>query len=165
MKMGFFLRVIEMAYLNCLWFFFLFFFKYFNRPLILPSKVWIRGPEWVDSHVIMLAIQGDHASRWSIFCPFTYFSITILVFFHIYLPKAHNFHKISSLAMLIDFVRDVCTKLLNKFLENFNRVFYLDCFGCLDTTVKIGYTDFFGISAVGSKNFKISELRQTDTPT
>ena len=85
------------------------------------------------------------------FCPFTYFSLIILVFFHIYLPKAHNFHKISSLAMLIDFVRDVCTKLLNKFLENFHRVFYLDCFERLDTTAKNGYTDFMGSPRSGPK--------------
>ena len=83
------------------------------------------------------------------FCPFTYFSLIILVFFHIYLPKAHNFHKISSLAMLIDFVRDVCTKLLNKFLENFHRVFYLDCFERLDTTAKNGYTEFSGSPRLG----------------
>ena len=67
--------------------------------------------------------------------------------------------------MLIDFVRDVCTKLLNKFLENFNRVFYLDCFERLDTTVKIGYTDFFRDlrgRVQKFQNFRIKTDRHSD---
>ena len=104
----------------------------------------------------MLAIQGDHASSWSIFCPFTFFSLYI---FHISLPKAHNFHKISSLEMLIDFVRDsksISGKLSPCLLFRLVWTFRYDREEWIHR--------FYGISAVGSENFKFSELRQSDTP-